>query len=227
MADDPRHVRTMRNGASNPFYDKIGSDYVELSFQYTYEILQENKSTYPSMENIKLYYNDYSTFYAGKRDAICALVNAINSYKSDDNGGYVKLCDGVGMQSYIGGFGKQEGCMNESDIDLVKAAILKFADQGVEVQVTELAVRNYQSDAETMAKHGDFYKKLFQAYLDVNSGEEKPLKAISIWGIVDIPDLPEDDYSFTMNGPYCGLFTETLAVKPAFVNIHDLMKNGQ
>lgn len=223
---DDRHVRTMRGGASNPFYDIIGSDYVELSFQYTYEALQELKKTYEDLD-IKLYYNDYNTFYADKRDAICALVNSINKFKSDGNDGHVKLCDGVGMQSYIGGYGSQNGCMNEGNIDMVKTAINKFADQGVEVQVTELAVRNYQSDAETIAKHGDFYKKLFQAYLDINKQRaDKPLKAISIWGIVDIPDLPEDDYSFKMNGPFCGLFDETLAVKPAFVNIHDLMKNG-
>lgn len=226
-AGDARHVRTMRSGASNPFYELVGSDYVELAFQYTYEALQELKKTYPSLD-IKLYYNDYNTFYADKRDAICELVKSVNSYKSDENGGYVKLCDGVGMQSYIGGFGHQDGCMNEANIEQVKTAILKFASLGVEVQVTELAVRNYQSDAETMAKHGDFYKKLFQAYLDINTqNAEKPLKAISIWGIVDIPDLPEDDYSFTMNGPFCGLFDENLAVKPAFINIHNLMKNGQ
>ena len=226
-ADDPRHVRTMRSGATNPFYDIIGSDYVELSFQYTYEVLQELKKTYPSLD-IKLYYNDYNTFYQGKRDAICELVKSINKYKSDGTGGYVKLCDGVGMQSYIGGFGHQDGCMNEGNITQVKEAILKFSSLGVEVQVTELAVRNYQNDAETMAKHGDFYKKLFQAYLDINTeNAEKPLKAISIWGIVDIPDLPKDDYSFTMNGPFCGLFDEKLAVKSAFINIHDLMKNSQ
>lgn len=224
---DERHVRTMRSGASNPFYEYVGSDYVELSFQYTYEALQKFKETYPSMGTIKLYYNDYNTFYSAKRDAICALVNSVNKYKEDGSGGYVKLCDGVGMQSYIGGFGTQSGCMNEANIDQVKTAILKFAEQGVEVQVTELAVRNYQTDEETIAKHGDFYKKLFQAYLDLNAGDEKPLKAISIWGIVDIPDLPEDDYSFTMNGPFCGLFDDSLGVKPAFVNIHDLMKNGQ
>lgn len=223
---DERHVRTKRNNEDNPFYTLVGRDYVELSFQYTYEALQELKKTMPSLD-IKLYYNDYSTFYASKRDAIYNLVRSVNSFLTDGNGGYVKLCDGVGMQSYIGGFGQQPGCMNENDINMVKEAILKFASLGIEVQVTELAVRNYQNDDETLTAHGEFYKKLFQAYLELNSGDEKPLKAISIWGIIDEPDLKPDDYSFKMNGPYCGLFDENLAVKDAFKKVHDLMKNGQ
>lgn len=223
---DDRHVRTKRNNEDNPFYTLVGRNYVELSFQYSYEVLQELKKTMPTLD-IKLYYNDYSTFFASKRDAIYNLVSSVNSFLPDGNGGYVKLCDGVGMQSYIGGFGQQAGCMNENDIKLVKEAILKFASLGIEVQVTELAVRNYQNDAETLAAHGEYYKKLFQAYLELNSGEEKPLKAISIWGIIDEPDLGPDDYSFTMNGPYCGLFNENLAVKDSFKNVHDLLKNGQ
>ena len=51
------------------------------------------------------------------------------------------------------------------------------------------------------------------------------MKAVSIWGIVDIPDLGSKEYSFTMNGPYCGLFDENLKVKDSFVNIYELMKN--
>lgn len=223
---DERHVRTKRNNEDNPFYTLIGRDYVELSFQYTHEVLEELKKTMPTLD-IKLYYNDYSTFFASKRDAIYNLVSSVNSFLRDDKGGYVKLCDGVGMQSYIGGYGQQAGCMNENDIEMVKTAILKFASLGIEVQVTELAVRNYENDAETLALHGEYYKKLFQAYLEINSGEEKPLKAISIWGIIDEPDLKPTDYSFKMNGPYCGLFNEKLAVKDAFKNVHDLLKNGQ
>lgn len=221
---DSRHVRKIRGDAVNLFYETIGSDYVELSFQYAYEVIEDLRKETPEID-IKLYYNDYNTFYSDKRDAICELVRSVNSYLSDGASGYVKLCDGVGMQSYIGGFGQQDGCMNDSDINLVKTAIQKFASLDIEVQVTELAVRNYKNDAETLAKHAEFYKKLFQAYLDINSGDEKPLTAVTIWGIVDNPDLDPEDYSFTMNGTYCGLFDENLGVKGAFINIHDLMKN--
>lgn len=223
--DDPRMVRTMRGEKVNRFYEILGDHYVEDSFKYTYEVIQKYKETYPNLENMKLYYNDFNTFYGTKRDAICELVKSINQTLSDGKGGYVKLCDGVGMQSYIGGFGQQPGCMNDNDINLVKAAIGKFADCGVEVQVTELAVRNYQGDEATLKTHGEFYKKLFQTYIDINKERaDKPLKAVSIWGIVDRPDMDESDYSYRMNGTYCGLFDENLGVKPSFVQIHDLMK---
>lgn len=117
--------------------------------------------------------------------------------------------------------------MNDYNIIQVKEAILKFAGCGVEVQATELAVRNYQNDEETMQTHGAFFRKLFQTYIDINKERaDKPLKAVSIWGIVDRPDMAESDYSFKMNGPFCGLFDENLGVKPSFIQIHDLMKNG-
>ncbi len=226
-ADDERHVRIKRGDATNLFYDHVGSDYVELAFKYAHEVVEEMKETDSSI-NIDLYYNDYNTFYDAKRDAICNLVTSINSYVSDGNGGYVKLCDGVGMQSYIGGFGSQNGCMNESDITRVKTAIEKFAALGVDVQVTELAVRNYQDDDATQQAHGEFYEKLFkEAYIAVNEeNANKPLKAVSIWGITDIPTLDEADYSYRMNGPYCGLFDENLAVKDAFKNVYNLL-NGE
>ncbi len=222
---DARMVRTTRDGKVNRFYEILGDHYVEDTFKYTYEIIQEQKGTHPGLADIKLYYNDFSTFYPTKRDAICELVKSINQTLSNSEGGYVKLCDGVGMQSYIGGFGQQAGCMNDNDIGLVKTAIEKFADCGVEVQVTELAVRNYQGDETTLETHGEFYNKLFQTYININKErEDKPLKAVSIWGIVDRPDMEESDYSYRMNGTYCGLFNEKLGVKPSFVKVHDLMK---
>ena len=142
-ADDVRHVRTVRSGKTNLFYNHIGKDYVELAFKYAYE----TRKTLGAEDRIKLFYNDYNTFMTygtNKRDAIVELVKSVNSSVSDGQGGHLKLCDGIGMQSYIGGYGQQSGCMNDNDITAVKNAIEKFASIGVEVHVTELAVRNYE-----------------------------------------------------------------------------------
>ena len=109
--DDVRHVRQVRGGKTNLFYDYIGSDYVELAFRYAYETRAKLQAA-NSKTNIKLFYNDYNTFAtygANKRDAIIQLVKSVNSFASDGNGGYLKLCDGIGMQSYIGGYGQQSG----------------------------------------------------------------------------------------------------------------------
>ena len=91
--------------------------------------------------------------------------------------------------------------------------------------MTEMAVRNYMNTKAIKKKHAEFYKKLFQMFVDVNaipadcSGksaeeikkleESRPLKAVSIWGWQDDPSLEDNNYSYSMNGPYCGLFTET------------------
>ena len=142
--DDVRHVRQVRGGKTNLFYDYIGSDYVELAFRYAYETRAKLQAA-NSKTNIKLFYNDYNTFAtygANKRDAIIQLVKSVNSFASDGNGGYLKLCDGIGMQSYIGGYGQQSGCMNDNDITLVKNAIEKFAENNVEVHVITIMMQS-------------------------------------------------------------------------------------
>ena len=226
-ADDVRHVRTVRGEKTNLFYDHIGKDYVELAFKYAYE----TRKTLGAEDRIKLFYNDYNTFMtygANKRDAIVELVKSVNSSVSDGQGDYLKLCDGIGMQSYIGGYGKQSGCMNDNDITAVKNAIEKFASIGVEVHVTELAVRNYERSDEREAEHGAFYKKLMQTYVDINKeakakGKTGPITSLSIWGLFDAPYLATTDYSYNMNGPYCGLFTELYQPKEAFKEVYKVL----
>ena len=168
------------------------------------------------------------TYGANKRDAIVELVKSVNASVPDGQGGHLKLCDGIGMQSYIGGYGQQSGCMNDNDITAIKNAIEKFASIGVEVHVTELAVRNYERSDEREAEHGAFYKKLMQTYVDINKaaqakGETGPITSLSIWGLFDAPYLAKTDYSYTMNGPYCGLFTELYQPKEAFKEVYKVL----
>lgn len=222
---------------NNIFTERMGSDYVELAFQYTQEVLDEleRAGTVSDADAIKLYYNDFSTYDTNKCKAICALVKSINKKE--------KLCDGVGMQCYIGGWtggtsnttpvtddsNVQKNSMNERDIAAIEAAIKNFGACGVEVQVTEMAVRNWSDSAEYRKKHAEFYGKLMAKLLELAQGNEsgfdqnKPLTAISIWGLYDEPDLPVTDYSYSMNGTRCGLFTETCAVKDSFRSVYEVL----
>lgn len=211
--DDKRNLRK-----DNQFYKILGSDYVEQAFLYAKDTVEELGS------DIKLYYNDYNSFYASKRQAIVNLAESINQYAKDANGNYRKLCDGIGMQGYIGGYGTQNGCMNDANITDIKTSIEKYASLGLEVQVTEMAVRNYVGTAKMKKKHAEFYKKLFQMFVGINAGESKPLKAVCIWGWVDDPTLTQGSYGYSMNGPYCGLFTELYAVKDSFRYVYDVLK---
>ena len=55
--------------------------------------------------------------------------------------------------------------------------------------------------------------------------ESRPLKAVSIWGWLVDPSLEDPHYSYSMNGPYCGLFTELYAVKDSFKNVYEVLAN--
>ena len=212
---DARHLRTMRNGAPNPFYEYVGADYVELAFLYTKDVVEKLGA------DIRLFYNDYNALYDDKRAAIKALVTSINTYAKDENGEYRQLVDGVGMQGYIGGYGQQQGCMSQSDVNLVAKSIQEYAALGVEVQLTEMALRNY--DETKQAEHAAFYGKMFEVFCAANEGENNPLTSVAIWGLTDCNNLPKTHYTWKLNGPYCGLFTLKLNVKESFKTIYAQM----
>ena len=146
--------------------------------------------------------------------AIRNLVKSINNFAFDPDGKARKLCDGVGMQGYIGGWGTQTGCMNESDLTAIKNAISAYAYLGVEVHITEMAVRNYEKDKAH--EHAGFYAKLFEMLKALQKEKNAPVTNITIWGLIDQPHLPKDNYSYRQNGPYCGLFDEKMNYKESF-----------
>ena len=212
--NDLRHVRTMRNGQPNPFYEYVGEDYVELSFLYARDVVETLGA------DIKLFYNDYNAIYDGKRAGIKQLLRSINTYAKDENGEYRILVDGMGMQGYIGGYGKQQGCFSSNDVNLVRKSIKEYAALGVEVQVTEMSLRNYEEDKNP--QHAAFYGKVFEVFCTANDGENNPLTSVAIWGLLDCNNQP-NSYSWKQNGPYCGLFTVKLRVKDSFKTIYTQM----
>ena len=221
-ASDARHIRTLRGGVDNPFYSIIGDDYVELSFLYAKDVVEKLQRENPEV-SITLFYNDYNTFLPEKRDSICELVKSINSYAKAADGSYRKLCEGVGMQSYIGGYGEQEGCMNPEDIGKIREAIRKYHALGVEVHITEMAIRNY--DETLLAEHAEFCGKLFEMYTELNE-KEPVITNISIWGINDAPWMDESNGNYKQNSPYCGLFDENCKKKEAYYKVLAAMQQA-
>ena len=212
---DPRHLRTVRSGAINAFYEYVGPDYVELAFLYTKDVVEALGA------DITLFYNDYNALYDGKRAAIIELIKSINTFAKDENGNYRQLVDGVGMQGYIGGYGTQSGCFNPNDVKQVEKSIKEYAALGMEVQLTEMSLRNY--DESKQAEHAAFYGKMFEVFCAANEGEGNPLTSVAIWGLTDCNNLPSSHYTWKLNGPYCGLFTLKLNVKDSFKTIYAQM----
>lgn len=197
--NDKAMIRTSRGGAKNLYYETIGRDYVKISFEYARKVISKNKY------NIKLFYNDYSTFNPNKCAAICSLIEEINHDK--------KLCDGIGMQSYIGGWGsndkiRQDGCFKTQDLYNFKLALKKYSDMNLEIHITEASIRNFSNAEEDIEKHNIFYKNFMNLLKNTNTKENNVIKNVSIWGLINCNSLTQNHYSYTMNGPYCGLFEE-------------------
>ena len=206
VADNDFHLRKSRGGSPNLFYGTMGEDYVKYAFKCARETVNKVNP------DIKLFYNDYNTFYEDKRDAIVRMIKYINNEE--------KLCDGLGMQGYIGGYGSQDGCMNPNDLVLIKTAIKMYSDLGLEVQLTEVAVRNYEKDQ--IPQHAKFYGQLFSTIISAVS-EGANFTGITIWGISDNPGMSRTDYSYKMNGPYCGLFSEYYQPKDAYKEVYKVL----
>ena len=200
------HIRATRSGTVNMFNQILGPDYVKFAFECA------RKTVNKVNPEIKLFYNDYNTFYQDKRDAIIKLIKYLNSEE--------KLCDGVGMQGYIGGYGQQAGCMNYNDLSLIKTAIKMYSDLGIEVQLTEVAVRNYEEGQMDM--HAAFYGSLFRTIISA-CNEGANFTGITIWGITDNPNMPKNDYSYKMNGPYCGLYTSVYDIKDSYKEVYKVL----
>ena len=211
---DKRHVRQVRNGADNPFYALVGEDYVEYAFLCARDA-QEALGA-----DIKLFYNDYNTFQLPKCKAICTLVESINRYAQDSEGNDRKLIDGVGMQGYIGGYGTQTGCLNMTDLNRIKTVVSHYAKTGVEVQITEMALRNY--DKAKIEAHGEFYGELTRMIMDLNK-DGTVFTGWTIWGLTDCPQLPETDYTWRLNSPYGGLVDQRYNIKPAFLAVYEAL----
>lgn len=206
---DKAHIRTVRNGAPNPFYEYVGRDYVAYSFLYARNAAEALGA------DIKLFYNDYNMLYSDKRNAAKYLVEWINSFAQDENGNDRKLIDGIGMQGYMGGYGQQEGCMADDLITNTHDSIVAFQKLGMEVHITEMALRNY--DNTKMAEHAKFYGKMFDMLKNINTElGENVLTSVTMWGVCDVTPNAWNEYSWKLNSTYGGILTEKNEIKTSF-----------
>ncbi len=214
---DLRRLRTKRNGDKNCFLEYVGDDYVEYAFLCA-------RNTVDNLgADIKLFYNDYNLFFSAKRKAACALVKSIQSYAKDEDGNPRSLIDGIGMQGYMGGYGEQKGCLEPSIITDVKESIETYAALGMDVQLTEMAVRNF--DKTKVAEHDAFYSRLFSdVFMKANTEESSPLTAVCIWGLVDAPAAMKGNYVYNLNSPYGCLLTTRYKIKTCFDAVYHTLK---
>lgn len=194
------NIRTKHgNNQENLWYKVIGVDYVEKSFEYARKYADKD---------VKLFYNDYNTFQPDKTAKIYELASYL---KSKD------LIDGIGMQGYmsLGYPGLKSGGHN------VKTAITKFAQLGLEIQITELSISSDDNRMASMEKQAKRYQELFEilADMDTANGNSANITSVTVFGLMDEYMLYENDKN------YSRLFDKKLQPKPSFYSILSVAEN--
>lgn len=131
----------------------------------------------------KLFYNDFNEYIPAKRDSIYEKV----SYLKSKN-----LIDGIGMQSHLD--------VGYPDANLYRQAIDKFDSLGLEIQVTELDITDYNSgpDSQSVA---NAYKSIMTEIVDAKK-DGANITAVVFWGITDGTSWRKTGYPLLMNADY-------------------------
>lgn len=184
--------RTMTGEDPNPWYDTIGEDYVEMAFTYARKYVDED---------VKLFYNDYNTYQTPKTQAIYDLCSHLK-----DEG----LIDGIGMQGYWG--------IDYPNDEAIKTAITKFAELGLEIQVTELSIGVESETPEQFEKQATRYGQVFKLLhdMDTEAGGPANITCVTLFGLVD--HYREGDTTNTR------IFDQNYEPKPAYFAIKEEME---
>lgn len=196
------------------FYQIIGGDYIKYAFQYAKEAVAETG------KEILLYYNDFNCFQSPKTDYIIKLIDYLNA---DPNN---KLLDCMGMEGYVLTYWPEASDVGD--------AMKKFAKKGVKVGINELTVRlnpdqssnKKEVTEKDITAHAKKYKSIFTQYCRFAQKYPDTLTNVSIWGLLDRPDLLDnrEHYDYSIYGTHSGLFTADYQPKEAFNNVIEVLK---
>lgn len=177
------------NGKPNLWYQTLGQDYVEMAFTYARKY---------AADGVKLFYNDYNTFMQVKRDNIYKLCDYLKSKG---------LIDGIGMQGYYG--------ISSPSLGEIKNTINKYAELGLELQITELSIDAANTTPEAFEAQGIRYASIMRLLqsLDTAGGGKANITCVTFFGLMDGFLFYSNDTSTSR------LFDKALQPKPAFNKI--------
>lgn len=162
--------------------------------------------------DVKLVYNDYSSYVPAKTQAICKVVQAIKSAPD-------ARIDCVGMQSHI-----SMDYPAISGAGSFETAINAFTSLGVDVQITELDMGcgNMRYNSELMA---DRYKDLFTMFIKNRKTDDKNgVCGVTLWGILDERSWIYNNSSGGNPHQHPLLFNGKYTCKPAFYGVLNAAK---
>lgn len=155
------HCRTEFDDGENPWYVTIGPEYVEYAFTYARKY---------AAEGVKLFYNDFNTFQTQKCTYILALCKGLK-----EKG----LIDGIGMQGYYS--------VTYPPQTSIESAIHRYANLGLELQVTELSVSIDDESAKSLEQQAKRYAQLMYSFcsLDEAFGGPANITNVTFFGLID------------------------------------------
>lgn len=179
--------RMENDGTPNQWYHVVGDDYVEQAFRIARKY---------AADGVSLFYNDYGTYDTKKREYIYNLCKALA-----DEG----LIDGIGMQAYWGA--------GNPSIPVIETTIKKYAELGLEIQITEMSISIDENTAAEFEKQAKRYASIFYmlSYLDTEGGGPANITSVTLFGLMDGYVFYGD--SDTTN---TRLFDKNFQPKPAF-----------
>ena len=187
---------------TSPWYSIYGDDtFIVNAFRYA------NK--YAPAE-VKLAYNDYSSYAPNKTKAICRVVQDIQAAKD-------ARIDIVGMQSHVS--------MSYPAVSDYEKALKQFLELGVDVQVTEMEIAfgGQLTTQEVLKRRYIDYFKLFLKYRKVPG--KNGITGITLWGTKDEVSWIRNngDGTNTIQRPL--LFEKDYECKPAFFGVLETAQN--
>lgn len=189
-AVDPNTSTGMRNPGSNNvtsgnslWMQTIGEEFIEKAFEYARKY---------APEGCKLFYNDYNE-YEDKKSTF--IYNILKNLKAKG------LVDGMGMQSHW--------VMEYPSISMFETSIRKYNSLGIEVQLTELDIKQPDNSTSALAAQASRYKLLMNKVVALKK-EGINITNVVFWGVTD---------KTSWLGGYPLLFDGNYKAKPAYYSI--------
>lgn len=185
-----RPAGSQSDGSKNSPWVQIFGDnsFIEPAFEYARKY---------APEGCKLYYNDFNEYMPGKTQAIYDMAMDLK-----EKG----LIDGIGMQSHLDARSGSDAFPSAS---VYKKALAKFAETGLDIQVTEWDATVNENTEAGFEAQAQYYSDIMDAIVEYKDS----VSAVVFWGTTDDKSWRASKYPL--------LFNEDFTAKPAYYSIVD------
>jgi GH35 family endo-1,4-beta-xylanase len=212
VSDNSNNTSGTKDGARDPGYGDGKSPWVQIYGNNTWI---EKAFTYArkyAPSNCKLFYNDYNEYWDHKRDCIARSIITPLKQKG--------VLDGMGMQSHI-----NADVNGFTGTSAIRTAVEKYANIGVEVQLTELDIST-EGGKFTLQQQGKKYADVFRIALNTKPANGGKVTAVCVWGPNDANSwVGTDNATGKSNAPL--LFDNDTRKKPAYDSVFALVPQSE